>query len=131
MTSSAEGAECTPDALALIARAADGSVRDGLSLLDQAIAQGGAEAGGGPIGAERVADMLGLADRGRVFDLLEAVLSGQPDQAGRSPDQTLRASIMRSMMGCRMISIAIPILPPGTTIELRRDMNESWIMDSR
>jgi DNA polymerase III subunit gamma/tau len=82
----AEGVECTPDALALIARAADGSVRDGLSLLDQAIAQGVGGDGSGPdgaapIGAERVADMLGLADRGRVFDLLEAVLAGQPDRA--------------------------------------------------
>ncbi|MBB2196103.1 MAG: DNA polymerase III subunit gamma/tau [Gluconacetobacter sp.] len=96
----AEGAECTPDALALIARAADGSVRDGLSLLDQAIAQGGAEAGGGPIGAERVADMLGLADRGRVFDLLEAVLSGQPDQALTITDEAhARGADLGVMLG--------------------------------
>lgn len=45
--------------------------------------------------------------------------------------QTLRASIMRSMMGCRMISMANPILPPGTTMELRRDMKEFSIIDSR
>lgn len=64
-----EGVRFTPDALALIARAADGSVRDGLSLLDQAIAQG-AE------GSEAVGDMLGLADRGLVFDLLDAVMAG-------------------------------------------------------
>ncbi|MBB2167386.1 DNA polymerase III subunit gamma/tau [Gluconacetobacter aggeris] len=96
----AEGAACTQDALALIARAADGSVRDGLSLLDQAIAQGGGEADGGPIGAERVADMLGLADRGRVFDLLEAVLSGQPDRALTITDEAhARGADLGVMLG--------------------------------
>jgi len=76
--SEAEGATVTPEALALIARAADGSVRDGLSLLDQAIAR---EAGNGPITAEAVAEMLGLAEREAVFDLLEAVLAGKPAAA--------------------------------------------------
>ena len=70
------------DALALIARAADGSVRDGLSLLDQAIAQGSGLTGeGGVIGATIVSDMLGLADREVVFDLLDAVLPGKPEIA--------------------------------------------------
>nr|WP_294560473.1 DNA polymerase III subunit gamma/tau [uncultured Rhodopila sp.] len=63
-------------ALEQIARAADGSVRDGLSILDQAIAQ--AE---GTITGAQVADMLGLADREAVFDLLEAVMSGKPAAA--------------------------------------------------
>jgi DNA polymerase-3 subunit gamma/tau len=72
----AEGVHAAPAALDLIARAADGSVRDGLSLLDQAIAQ--AE---GEISAEAVADMLGLADREAVFDLLEAVMAGKPADA--------------------------------------------------
>jgi DNA polymerase-3 subunit gamma/tau len=66
------------EALALIARAADGSVRDGLSLLDQAIAQ--AEPGV-PIAAATVAEMLGLADREAVFDLFEAVMEGKPAAA--------------------------------------------------
>ena len=61
-----------------VARAADGSARDGLSLLDQAIAQ--AEPGT-PIGAEAVAEMLGLSDRAAVFDLFEAVMAGQPAAA--------------------------------------------------
>jgi DNA polymerase-3 subunit gamma/tau len=63
-------------ALALIARAAEGSVRDALSLLDQAIAHG---IGGGEaqIGAEAVRAMLGLADRGRVLDLFEKVMGGE------------------------------------------------------
>lgn len=59
------------EALALIARAADGSVRDGLSLLDQAIARGGSG-----ITAEQVQDMLGLADRGQIFDMLDQALRG-------------------------------------------------------
>jgi DNA polymerase-3 subunit gamma/tau len=63
-------------ALEQIARAADGSVRDGLSILDQAIAQ--AE---GAITGAQVADMLGLADREAVFDLLEAVMGGKPAAA--------------------------------------------------
>ena len=67
-----ESVEIEPGALALIARAADGSVRDGLSILDQAIALGF----GAPIGTEMVRDMLGIADRGLVFDLFEAVMGG-------------------------------------------------------
>ena len=60
-------------ALALICRAAEGSVRDGLSLLDQAIALGG----GADIKAEQVQDMLGLADRRRMLDLYEKIMRGQ------------------------------------------------------
>lgn len=70
-----EGAEVAPDALALIARAAEGSVRDAMSLLDQAISHGA-----GATTADQVRAMLGLADRGRVLDLFEAVLRG--DVAG-------------------------------------------------
>jgi DNA polymerase-3 subunit gamma/tau len=71
----AEGVEIAPAALGLIARAADGSVRDGLSLLDQAIALAN-----GPIAEDMVRDMLGIADRNLVFDLFETVLKG--DAAG-------------------------------------------------
>ena len=67
-----EGAAAAPEALALIARAADGSVRDGLSLLDQALAR----AEGQSLAAETVRQMLGLADRIVVFDLLETLLKG-------------------------------------------------------
>lgn len=71
-----EGAQADDDALALIARAAEGSVRDGLSILDQAIAMGA-----GTVTAASVRAMLGLADRGRIFDLMEATLSGTPKAA--------------------------------------------------
>jgi len=66
-----ENAQIEPSAMALICRAADGSVRDGLSLLDQAIAHGA-----GTVSEEQVRDMLGLADRARVFDLFDAVMKG-------------------------------------------------------
>jgi DNA polymerase III subunit gamma/tau len=67
----AEGARIGEDALALIVRAGDGSARDALSLLDQAIAHGGGETT-----AEQVRAMLGLADRGRTLDLFGQVMAG-------------------------------------------------------
>ena len=70
-----EGVSVEPAALRLIVRAAEGSVRDGLSLLDQAIAY--AE---GAVTEAQVSDILGLADRERVFDLLDRVMAG--DVAG-------------------------------------------------
>lgn len=71
-----EGAEAEPEALTLIARAAEGSVRDGLSLLDQAIAMSS-----GRIAVDAVRAMLGLADRSRIFDLLEHVFAGRAAEA--------------------------------------------------
>jgi DNA polymerase-3 subunit gamma/tau len=68
---SKEKVETEPAALALIARAADGSVRDSLSLFDQAVAHAA-----GPVRAEDVRQMLGLADRVRVVDLFEALMKG-------------------------------------------------------
>jgi len=70
-----ESAEAEDEALSLIARAAEGSVRDGLSVLDQAIAMGS-----GRVTEAGVRAMLGLADRGRLFDLIELLFSG--DAAG-------------------------------------------------
>ncbi|MEQ8652359.1 MAG: DNA polymerase III subunit gamma/tau [Kiloniellales bacterium] len=71
----AEGAEAEAEAIGLIARAADGSVRDGLSLLDQAIALTD-----GKVAGESVREMLGIADRGRLYDLLEATLGNRLDE---------------------------------------------------
>jgi len=89
-----ECAKAADDALMIIARAAEGSVRDGLSLLDQAIAMGQ-----GNVTAETVRAMLGLADRGRIFDLLEHLFRGDTKaalaaldnlhQAGAEPGQIL------------------------------------------
>ncbi|MBL6954382.1 MAG: DNA polymerase III subunit gamma/tau [Alphaproteobacteria bacterium] len=71
----AEGARSEAEALNLIAGAAEGSVRDGLSLLDQAIAHCGGE-----VTAQQVREMLGLADRLRIYDLFEELMRG--DVAG-------------------------------------------------
>ncbi len=72
----AEGIEVEDKALSVIARAADGSVRDGLSLLDQAIALGD-----GRVAEAQVRDMLGLADRIQVLDLFEALMRGRAPEA--------------------------------------------------
>jgi DNA polymerase III subunit gamma/tau len=71
----AEEVSVDPEAVAMIAQAAEGSARDGLSILDQAIAHGG-----GTVTAEQVRDMLGLADRGRIRRLLQLVLAGDAAQ---------------------------------------------------
>ncbi|MFQ3596117.1 MAG: DNA polymerase III subunit gamma/tau, partial [Sphingomonadaceae bacterium] len=72
----AEGVAAEPEALHLVARAAEGSVRDGLSILDQAIAMGS-----GQVTAAAVRDMLGLAERGRTVRLLLAILEADPARA--------------------------------------------------
>ncbi|WP_105373632.1 DNA polymerase III subunit gamma/tau [Neorhizobium huautlense] len=66
-----EGIPAEQEALSMIARAAEGSARDGLSLLDQAIAHGG-----GSVLADTVRGMLGLADRARIVDLFEHIVRG-------------------------------------------------------
>ncbi|HUR42865.1 MAG TPA: DNA polymerase III subunit gamma/tau, partial [Aestuariivirga sp.] len=71
-----ENVTAEADALAMIARAAEGSVRDGLSLLDQAIAYGG-----DAVRASHVAAMLGLMDRARIIDLFDAVMAGDTARA--------------------------------------------------
>jgi len=99
MVSAAEGVEAEPEALALIARAAEGSARDGLSILDQAIAHAGMEGGG--VTAIAVRDMLGLSDRGAMRDLMNLLLKGDGPGAleglrrqydlGVDPQSVLRA----------------------------------------
>ena len=66
-----EGVKVDPSALAMVARAAEGSVRDALSILDQAIAHGG-----NGVAGEDVRAMLGLSDRARVIDLFELLMKG-------------------------------------------------------
>jgi DNA polymerase III subunit gamma/tau len=70
-----EAVAIEPEALGLIARAAEGSVRDGLTLLDHAIAH--AAGNSAAIPADAVRAMLGLADRARIIDLFEALMRGQ------------------------------------------------------
>jgi DNA polymerase-3 subunit gamma/tau len=74
-----EGAAADDDALTLISRAAEGSVRDALSILDQAISTSFTPETGGDstVTATAVRALLGLADRGRIFDLLETLAAGE------------------------------------------------------
>ena len=74
--SDAESIQISDEALTLIARAGEGSARDSLSLLDQAMAHGAGE-----IGARDVREMLGLADRARVIDLFDHIMSGNIAEA--------------------------------------------------
>ena len=106
-----EGARISPEALRLIARAADGSVRDGLSLLDQAIAHGGAE-----IGEEAVRDMLGLADRDLVFDLFEHVIKGEIGPALTVLSEMVRAGaepamVMRDLLDLTHFLTRLKLVP--------------------
>ena len=80
-----EGIASEPDALAMIVRAGEGSVRDCLSLLDQAISHGG-----GTVTAEAVKTMLGLADRARTIDLFEALLGWRHRRGARAAARPLR-----------------------------------------
>ena len=73
-----EGMRIDQEALALIARSAEGSVRDGLSLLDQALVQGDK---GDTVKAEVVRDMLGLADRSQTIQLFESIMAGRTPEA--------------------------------------------------
>jgi len=94
----AEKVDAEPEALALIARAAEGSVRDGLSILDQAIAHADLEGGG--VKAAQVRDMLGLSDRGAIRRLFATILASdvpgvlqsveQQDALGVEPAALLR-----------------------------------------
>ena len=82
-----EGASVSDEGLALIARAAEGSVRDGLSILDQAIVQASE---GETVRAEAVRDMLGLGDRGRLMDVFDmAVHARGKDALAELDDQLL------------------------------------------
>ena len=75
-----ENVQIEREALVLIARAAEGSVRDSLSILDQAIAHG-LSSGTEMIRADNLREMLGVADRARVIDLFEAVMKGDAASA--------------------------------------------------
>ncbi len=76
----AEGVEAEDAAITLVARAAEGSARDGLSILDQAIAHADMD-GDGKVTAEQVRTMLGLSDRGAIRRLLGLILSGDAPAA--------------------------------------------------
>ncbi len=110
-----EGVTAEPEALALIARAAEGSARDGLSILDQAIAHAGLDGGG--VAADAVRTMLGLSDRGAVRDLFAMLLAGDSAGAlgslrrqydyGVDPVSVLRA-LLETVHGVTLTKVGAP-----------------------
>jgi DNA polymerase-3 subunit gamma/tau len=123
-----ESVAAEPEALSAIARAAEGSVRDSLSLLDQAIAHGA-----GRVGIDTVRDMLGLADRAQVVDLFEAVMRGDVPAAfaglrGQYDAGADPAAVMQELAGFTHLVTRLKLVPDAgndaslTEIERQRGM---------
>ena len=109
----AEAGQISDDALALITRAAEGSVRDAMSLLDQALSHGA-----GAVEADQVRAMLGLADRGRVLDLFDAVMRGDAagalsELAAQYADGADPAAVLRDMAEIAHWISVMQITPDG------------------
>ncbi|HEU4959377.1 MAG TPA: DNA polymerase III subunit gamma/tau, partial [Sphingomonas sp.] len=127
----AEGVEAEPEALALIARAAEGSARDGLSILDQAIAHAGLEGGG--VRADAVREMLGLSDRGAIRELMGLLLEADARGAlaalrrqydyGVDPQSVLRA-LLETVHGVTLVKLGTPADPAQPAEE--RAAYEGW-----
>jgi len=124
----AEGVTIEPEALALIARAAEGSARDGLSILDQAIAHGG-----GAVAAEQVRTMLGLSDRGANRALLGLILGGDApatlaalrDQydLGVEPSAVIRG-LLEAVHGVTRAKVGVALDPAQSAEE--REAYAAW-----
>ena len=125
----AEAAEVEEAALALIARAAEGSARDGLSILDQAIAHGS-----GAVTADQVRAMLGLSDRGAVRALLGLLLAGDAPGAlaalkdqyelGVEPAALLR-SLLEAVHGITRVKVGGAARDPAQSEE-EREAYADW-----
>jgi len=125
-----EGVEAEPEALALIARAAEGSARDGLSILDQAIAHAGLEGRG--VAADAVRQMLGLSERGAVRALLGSVLAADAPAAlaalrgqydgGTDPQSVFRA-LLETVHGITLTKVGAAD-DAGLAIEERQARGE-------
>ncbi len=128
----AEGVTAEAEALALIARAAEGSVRDGLSILDQAIAHADMD-GAGRVKGDQVRAMLGLSDRGAIRRLFGVLLAGDAQAAlaalreqhdlGVEPTAILKA-LLETCHGTTLAKVGTPA-DPAQSAEERADY-ESW-----
>ncbi len=106
-----ENLEAEEEALHLIAKAADGSCRDGLSLLDQAISLGE-----GNVKTDVVKNMIGLADRGLNFDLFESLVSGKNDDVLKNLEQqykngTNALTILQDLINITHLLAKVKIVP--------------------
>ncbi len=127
-----ENVQAEPEATAMIARAAEGSVRDGLSILDQAIAHADMD-GGGLVTAAQVREMLGLSDRGAVRRLFGLILAADSRAAlaalteqydlGVEPVAILRA-LLETCHGVTMVKAGAP--RAAAQSEDERTMLEDW-----
>ncbi|WP_347304422.1 DNA polymerase III subunit gamma/tau [Croceibacterium sp. TMG7-5b_MA50] len=127
-----EGVAAEEEALAMVAAAAEGSVRDGLSILDQAIAHADSDTDG-TVTAERVRDMLGLADKGARRRLFASLLGGEAaamlEEVGRQYALGVDPlALMRALMDVAH-QVAVTQVGGGTsdapTLEERADV-EGW-----
>ena len=107
-----------PEALALIARAAAGSMRDALSLLDQAIAHGG-----GQVTTASAADMLGAIDQGHLVRLLEAIAAGDAAGAVKIADEMQARSLSfdgaLAELASLLLQVALAQSVPGAVDDAR------------
>ena len=125
---SKEGANVSEEGLALIARAAEGSVRDGLSILDQAIVQA---LDGDQVTGERVRDMLGLGDRLRLLDAFEFAIQGEAQKAVDEVTEQVRAgaaSCLRVRRApCSILILAlIPLSLRPMSLRVRPPQEAVW-----
>ncbi len=109
-----EGIEADPEALAMIAAAAEGSVRDGLSILDQAIAHADLDTDGS-VHADQVRDMLGLADKGAQREVLATLLAGDGKALLASVEQQFALGVepLAMVNGLMELVHAVTVLQVG------------------
>jgi len=117
-----ENGTAEAEALRLIAQAADGSVRDGLSLLDQALAEASLGSGSADIKTDTVQNMLGLADRAAVHALAAAVFSGEGPAALAQLHELYRAGadpllVLQDLLAL-LHTLARLIAAPNTELDL-------------
>ncbi len=129
-----EKVKCDDEALSLISRAADGSARDGLSMLDQAIALSQ-----GAVTALKVKEMLGLADRGLVLDLLEKAVKGECESALATMDDLYRKGADPSVIIGDMLDLshlltklrAVPSMKDSLQVMAREEMDRAADLASK
>jgi DNA polymerase-3 subunit gamma/tau len=129
-----ENVEADEEALTLIARAADGSARDGLSMLDQSIALSQ-----GHVTAQSVKDMLGLADRGLVLDLFEKAVTGQCEAALEIMEDLYRKGADPSVIIGDLLDLshlltklrAVPAMKNTLQVMAREEMDRAALLASK
>lgn len=129
-----EGVQADDEALTLIARAADGSARDGLSMLDQSIALSQ-----GHVTAQSVKDMLGLADRSLVLDLFEKSVTGQCEAALEIMDDLYRKGADPSVIIGDLLDLshlltklrAVPSMKDTMQVMAREEMDRAALLATK